>query len=743
MAEQIVSPGVFTRETDLSFLPQGIAQIGAAVAGPTEQGPAFVPKLITSQADYESIFGKPKDFYTGFAIQNYLKEAGSVTVIRIAGLDGYTLGEGIVVTATSESVDQIVAVLAPSASIGTTTGSIFTGQDLANGAFAISASGTSFGVASVYESDPNTADDVFGTNPFYGKAAYTYNYFDPADTLLLAGPLTLTFAALPFQDFESAATNASTPFITSQAFGNEKYDLFKIHTLGDGEKENKRFKIQISSIKAGANGAYGSFTLLVRDYNDTDRKKNVIESFNNLNLDPASTNFIAKRIGDIFTQVQDSGKIVETGQFDTRSKYIRIELAEQSSPQESVPFGFRAYTLPLNLGAANTSYPVVKYTTASSGSTTFSSGFDFAVKGNHNYLNAIPFEATVGENVEFGLDTTAGLVPDASDIIGRNFVVALQGGYNGQDITIKPLTGEYITSTNTQGFDCSTLSSAGTRAYLRGIEAVGNADAFDINLIITPGIIRELHTPVADKVIEVCETRGDVFYLVDLSKIDSGVSEVVSQASSLDTSYAAAYYPWLKTVDAATGKVLSVPPSVLMLATYAQSDRLGAEWFAPAGLNRGGIGGAVGVLDRLTQSERDILYEGKVNPIATFPGQGVSAFGQKTLQTAASSLDRVNVRRLLINLKKFVASTSRFLLFEQNNGATRTRFLNTVNPYLESVQQRQGLYAFRVVMDESNNTADVIDRNLLVGSIFLQPSKTAEFIVIDFNILPTGAQFTA
>ena len=151
----------------------------------------------------------------------------------------------------------------------------------------------------------------------------------------------------------------------------------------------------------------------------------------------------------------------------------------------------------------------------------------------------------------------------------------------------------------------------------------------------------------------------------------------------------------------------------------------------------------VSVLNRLTHAERDTLYESKVNPIAQFPGEGIVAFGQKTLQDKASALDRINVRRLLIKVKKFVASTSRYLVFEQNTAQTRGRFINTVQPYLEGVQQRQGLYAFRVVMDESNNTPDVIDRNILAGQIFLQPTKTAEFIVIDFNILPTGASFSA
>ena len=184
-----------------------------------------------------------------------------------------------------------------------------------------------------------------------------------------------------------------------------------------------------------------------------------------------------------------------------------------------------------------------------------------------------------------------------------------------------------------------------------------------------------------------------------------------------------------------------VPGSVVLPGVYAFNDRVAAEWFAPAGLNRGGIELAVQAERKLTHTNRDTLYESNVNPIATFPNTGVCVWGQKTLQKKASALDRVNVRRLLIAAKKFIASATKFLVFEQNSAATRLRFLNIVNPYLESVQQRQGLYAFKVVMDETNNTPDVIDRNQMVGQLFLQPTKTAEFIIIDFNILPTGAAF--
>jgi phage tail sheath protein FI len=173
----------------------------------------------------------------------------------------------------------------------------------------------------------------------------------------------------------------------------------------------------------------------------------------------------------------------------------------------------------------------------------------------------------------------------------------------------------------------------------------------------------------------------------------------------------------------------------------AFNDRVAAEWFAPAGLNRGGLTEVIEVKTRLTQAERDTLYEARINPIAVFPSTGVCVWGQKTLQGRPSALDRINVRRLLIAAKKFIASSTRYLVFEQNTSQTRTRFLNIVNPYLESIQQRQGLYAFRVIMDESNNTPDIIDRNILYGQLFLQPAKTAEFIILDFNIQNTGAAF--
>ena len=232
-----------------------------------------------------------------------------------------------------------------------------------------------------------------------------------------------------------------------------------------------------------------------------------------------------------------------------------------------------------------------------------------------------------------------------------------------------------------------------------------------------------------------------MFLSVDPVGYAGSISQATGKAEARDSNYVAEYWPWLKIPDVDLGRNVWVPASTLIPSVYAFNDRVAAPWFAPAGLNRGGLDIVVQTERKLTQANRDTLYESAVNPIATFPNTGVCVWGQKTLQKKASALDRVNVRRLLIAAKKFIASATKFLVFEQNTAATRLRFLNIVNPYLESVQQRQGLFAFKVVMDETNNTPDVIDRNQMVGQLFLQPTKTAEFIIIDFNILPTGAAF--
>jgi phage tail sheath protein FI len=766
MAERIVSPGVFTRENDLSFLAQGVGEIGAAFIGPFKQGPAFVPTVVRTQSEFEEIFGTPDGtYYTEYAVQNYLREAGTATIVRVAGIGGYTQTAPLAIMASGSAGlgRKMIGVLFGTTTVAQSPGfasAVVTDSVAQSGSFSVLGNGLAHS-ASILPSSPNDISDVFGESPYGSKVAYTYAYFEDSTTNYTGSALSETVVSgeiLQPQVFTSDAKEAETPFVVSQAISGERFDLFKFVTLGHGTLYNTKIKVGISNVKAaGQDGStdYSTFTVTVRGYSDTDKRKTVLETFNNVNLDPSSPNYIAKRVGDRWNTILSSGKITENGDYSNKSKYVRVVVKLPGEfPISAAPFGHDPYTNPVYCGNATLAQtvPAVTYVTASANNTAstpiFFSGFDFSTTDNKQYLKPIPTDAEFGANTAFAFDSQLSYEMTGSktdDMVKRQFVLAFQYGFDGSNPIVKPAkAGENgWGNSNTQGFNCSNASANGSLAYTKAINAISNADEYDINLVVTPGIVRELHPSITQKVIDMVEDRQDCFYIADFTNFTSDITTATEQAAEVDSNYVGTYYPWVKTVDNNTNKLTTVPPSVLLPAVYAQNDRLAAEWFAPAGLNRGGIIGAVSVLNRLTHSERDTLYENKVNPIAAFPGQGIVAFGQKTLQDKASALDRINVRRLLINLKKFVASTSRFLVFEQNTATTRARFLNTVNPYLEAIQQRQGLYAFRVVMDETNNTPDVIDRNILAGQVFLQPAKTAEFIVIDFNILPTGASFSA
>jgi phage tail sheath protein FI len=785
MAERIVSPGVFTRENDLSFLAQGVGEIGAAFIGPFKQGPAFVPTIVRTQSEFEDIFGTPDGtYYTEYAVQNYLREAGQATIVRVAGIGGYTQAKPLGILASGSYGQKIVGVLYSTNFGDEGVGFLpaetnITSSASTSGSFTISGkissgSGAASIESSILSSATNDLADVFGESPFGAKAAYSYLFFESASLgyKITDGGLQgvkIYEANLPDQVYGDAQ-EAETPIVQSQLISGERYNLFQFKTIGHGTLYNTKFKVGISNVKAaGEDGAtdYSTFTVTIRSYSDTDKRKSVVETFNNVNLDPASPNYIARRIGDRYFTIDSNGKITEYGDYTSKSKYVRVVVQDSNAnilgpgsyPISAAPFGHEAYTNPIATTGQDTLVPAVSYQTGSANNTSSSpvyySGFDFedAYKSldNKQYLKPIPTNAVAGANVAFAFDGGQGLSyvmtgSASTDMVKRQFVLGFQFGFDGTNPTVKIAkagdTGIWGAA-NTQGFNCATSTANGSIAYTKAINAVSNPDEYDINMVVTPGIVRQLHPAITSKVIDMVEERQDCFYIADFNDYQDTITDATEQANSVDSNYVATYYPWVKTIDSNTNKLTSVPPSVLMPAVFASNDRLAAEWFAPAGLNRGGITGAVSVLNRLTHAERDTLYENKVNPIAAFPGQGIVAFGQKTLQDKASALDRINVRRLLITLKKFIASTSRFLVFEQNTSTTRNRFLNTVNPYLESVQQRQGLYTFKVVMDESNNTPDVIDRNILAGQIFLQPAKTAEFIVIDFNILPTGASFTA
>ena len=601
MAEKIVSPGVFTSEKDLSFLPQAVGEIGAAVIGPTAKGPAMAPTMVSNYSEYVQIFGdivtsgssdadkKNYSYLTNTAAKEYLKNGSALTVVRML----------------SGSYTAATCKVPVSASLSAT------------------------------EATNNYADQAIITASF-------------------------TCETLSHGVLQTSSGSISNHMLNAK-----------------GDRDNLR--LEVSSV----NDTKGSFTLTIRRGDDSKKRKIALESWNGVNLDPNSNNYIERVIGNQTHTIAGSGTaryVKTTGKYPNKSKYIRISSVATATPNYLLEDGT------VRLNSATGSLPT-RVVTGGVWSGSFTGGSDGSAGPNSTNAN-----------------------------------------WN-----------ETIDSTNVQGYDYSTLTSCD--ALYSAILLMGNADDYDINMLLVPGVIAGEHSALAAQILSSCEDRGDCMAILDPVKWDSNVATAAAIGDSYDSSYGAMYYPWCLTNDTSTNQLIWVPASTLMGGVFAFNDQVAHEWFAPAGLNRGGLDSAIQAERKLPHVDRDTLYEKGINPIATFPGQGVAAWGQKTLQRKASALDRVNVRRLLIRLKKFIASTSRFLVFENNTAATRNRFLSAVNPYMADVQTKQGLYAFRVVMDESNNTPDVIDRNILKGEIFLQPAKAAEFIVIDFNVLPTGATF--
>ncbi len=840
MAEQIISPGVFTRENDLSFLPAGIGAIGAAIVGPTVKGPAFVPTVVTSFQDFQNKFGDlSSETFVPQTVREYLRNAGSVTVTRVLGGGGYTFTTGtndfiaLVATGSTSTDNAILGVIFPSkdtdanpdlgASIltgsGTATdfsavgnnfndltiqsgfvlrlsGSTHTGETFNNAS--LNPSNNAYVFKSIGDSPDNSKS---GATTYDGTPGYTYINFKTLTTSLLSTGslsgygtlgtgsnliLVTQSANISFNGLTATTEKysyASTPFIQSGKLNGSK-NLFKFHTLAHGTSCNKDYKVSISGLREPADidgqEQYSTFNVLIRKYDDTDNNPLVIEQYNGVNLDPNSPNYIARKIGDRYPQYNDTlNKVELLGNYPNISNFIRVEVATavdagSYSPKLS-PKGFAGVINPIpgvSMSVACT-FPSASYEGEQIISSVYNQKAYLGWKGlekeldNDNFILPLPTnqETNVAGafNIEdyFGhvssslwsgslsasIDSTGATGPAASQL---KFTLPFQGGsdgvapytvkYTGTETGIDEVT-DYTDGTNLYGFNLKATNQAGYKAYKKALDILSNQDEYDINMLAMPGVVHSAHPLVTQAGIDMVEGRGDAFFVMDSSIAASTINTAVSNVSGLDTNYAAVYYPWVKVLDTSMNKPVLVPPSVIVPGAIAASDAIAAEWFAPAGLNRGVLGNVLEAKTRLNQAERDTLYNAKINPIATFPATGVCIWGQKTLQERSTALDRINVRRLLIALKKFIASSSRFLVFEQNTQATRNRFLNIVNPYLESVQQRQGLFAFRVQMDEGNNTPDVIDRNQLVGAIYLQPTKTAEFIVLDFNVLPTGATF--
>jgi hypothetical protein len=533
----------------------------------------------------------------------------------------------------------------------------------------------------------------FGTTFLSGSQTFSYltsisafNYFNSGGTSLLVTRVvsgsTLTAWTPATSSFISASSHAAgSPYNT---------DVFVLETLSEGNLMNStgptgsngtllsgsanNYRWQIVSPNINA----GTFTLLIRQGNDTSPAPSILETWTNLSLDPLAPNYIERAIGNQIENIVNDPTTGEyylqlSGSYPNQSAYVRVKQVNQPTPNYLD-----------NNGAPQ-----------------------------NQYTGSLP----IADSGSFG------------DGKGSNIPTFAAGAYY-----------ENISNTNIQGLNAND--------YTESISLLGNKDAYNYNFITAPGLIGDstnfaAHYPVVRQLVTMVQNRTDAMVIIDVVGYNSNIIPVTNAVSSWDTSYAATYWPWLKTIDPNIGQQVWTPASTMVPSVYAFNDNVAYPWFAPAGINRGLMTTVTQTERILTQANRDLLYQNNINPIATFPGSGVTVFGQKTLQKRRSALDRVNVRRLLIELKNYISQIADTFVFEQNDTVTRNNFVAAVNPYLASVQQQQGLTAFRVVMDESNNPPSVVDQNQLIGQLYIQPTRTAEFIILDFNILPTGATFPA
>jgi len=674
MAETLLSPGVLTRENDTSQITQGPIVAGAAIVGPTVKGPVNIPTLVTSYSDYLNKFGGTftsggtvNEYLTSISAYNYFQQGGASLLVTRAvsgtfapatstitnntllttasltissasitpfinptgsfSINGITIAiTGSTVPANTSTAIYVASGSTPSASIG----NIVTAFN-ASSSNALYSSSLQYIVASASGSTGiflNTTSSLLNTS-FDDNILNAYTYTSGSTTTLFSG-----------------ATNCNSFILETLSAGAIQNSTSTTGTNGilpSGSADNVRFEI------VGASTGSGTFSLLVRQGNDTDNSKIILEAWNNLSLDPNQSNYIEAVIGNQSVDISQ-GYTNVSGDYTNKSRYVRVKQVLTSSL---------------------------------------------------NYF----------DNNGSPVASLAGTVP-----------VAQTGSFGGAT-----------------GVNCGVYGLS-TSNYTSSLNLLANQDEFRFNVITVPGQTTTTGASTITTLIGLVQDRGDAIAIVDVTDKGANLATATANALSYDNSYAATYYPWVQVNAPNTGKLTWVPPSTIIPSVFAYNDRVSAPWFAPAGFTRGGLS-VIQAERKLSPSDRDTLYAGNVNSIATFPGQGVVAYGQKTLQKKASALDRINVRRLLIELKSHIGQVANTLVFEQNSSSTRNKFLSQVNPYLDSIQQRQGLYAFKVVMDSSNNTADVIDRNQLVGQIFIQPTKTAEFIILDFNVTPTGATF--
>ena len=811
MANKIfVSPGVFTSEKDLTFVAQSVGVTTLGIVGETTKGPAFDPVFISNYDDFKAIFGglnaekfkgspAVSKFQAPYVAKAYLEESNQLFVTRVLGFTGYDAGDAWIISASSSATTvngQTLAVIRSRGSYSANvlshdvsesgdtctpsglTATISAGDVKGNFSLtAATASGNQIYDVSLDSTKKNYISKVLGTTPtdrddtvLYVEDIYP-TLISNADSVG-SGLTTSILAVDDFKNYEGKFQTPQSPYIVSELRGNKVFRLFRTVSISDGDSANKEIKVSLINIDFSNK----TFDIIVRAFGDTDANVNVLEQFTRCNMDPASDNFIGKKVGTL------------DGEYALRSNYIMIELAD-SYPTDAFPSGFEGVEIRDYTQACGTLLaPKATYNTAYETLTRsirkeylgFSniSGIDaslFTFKGFQPATSEVSWTgrtdgfhmdsgATIAGNFicstvgQFRTDAAA-VGTDYQRANGRKFTFLPYGGFDGWDVFRNERTNgdDFVKGGTAYAASTPAFTAPGPftgldadsdyYAYLYGVQQYQNPETININVFATPGINFDVNTTLVKAAIEIIEDdRADSLYVIDAPHIElatgnssSASEDVIDKLddADIDSNYSATFWPWEQVNDEENGVRIYLPPTLDVVRNIAYTDNVAFPWFASAGVNRG-LCNANRTKWKLTQDDRDDLYEARINPIATFSDTGVVIWGNKTLQVKSSALDRINVRRLLLQARKLISAVALRLLFEQNDEQVRQQFLDLVNPILDNIRQERGLTDFRVTV--SSDPIE-IDRNELRGKVFIKPTRSLEFIEVEFNITPTGASF--
>lgn len=675
-----------------------------------------------------------------------------------------------------------------------------------------------------------------------------------------------------FENFEDRYQAPSTPWFMSQKFGGKAINLFKVWNLSDGESASAKLKISIENIMPSNSDTspYGTFDLIVRDFNDTDANKIILEQWRGLSLDPSSPRYIARIIGDNhtyynFDAATTAQKLVTDGDYENQSRYIWVQMSDIVKTGEidgtALPMGFRGHQHLMTSGSApilnisdtnyftktNVLYDTVQPPTPMRIS--IAKGTGTAKTSDKNLYWGVQFEQVTSatdpnigtatnkslpsltkylpnfqidwqdvavNNNEGAADTTANGIIDAdrfnnnaftlenikvvyntttlaadvsnlknwtyvraggittnssagtraltvSDLLDPSvrtvskFTVHMEGGFDGVrifDINTKYLTNnavyQELTNTN-RGYSAGPTVSS----YIKAIDIMKDTTEVDIQLLTIPGIRHRYITDTA--ILAMQNNRFDCFYIFDIEERDT-LNNVVTDSSTqnisvkftasdfrgrgLNSSFAAAYFPDVVIKDTINNVVERVPPSVAVLGAFGKNDAVGHPWNAPAGFNRGALPTVQEAALLLSRQNMDDLYSVDINPIVAFAGQGPTIWGQKTVQATQSALDRVNVRRLLLSIRRDIKKVANRIMFQPLRDDTIANFNKLITPILKRAQDQGGLDSYSVNVDTSTTTAADIQNKTIRGKIYIVPTRTLEFLDLSFVLSNQGATVT-